>query len=129
MSLTRTDKSLNSRTAKNTQGLVKTCQVLDQSLPVPLLALQVLDQSLPVLGNPGDTRTRTGTRKNPKPIQGPYGLNERAQKPCCLSLEVHQKNISGPNIQISTSKTAVFKVLAGQLRNSRHWQRHQRAGA
>ena len=67
---TRTDKNLNSRTAKDSQGLVKTCQVLDKSLHVPLLALQVLDQSLPVLGNPGDTLQRTGTRKNPKPIQG-----------------------------------------------------------
>ena len=63
-------KNLNSRTAKDSQGLVRTCQVLDQSLHVPLLDLQVLDQSLPVLGNPGDTLTRTGTRKSPKPIQG-----------------------------------------------------------
>ena len=65
---TRADKILNFRTAKDSQGLVRTCQVLDQSLPVPLLALQVLDQSLPVLGNPGDTLSRTGTRKNS--IQG-----------------------------------------------------------
>ena len=41
-STTRTDKILNSRTAKDSQGLVRTCQVLDQSLQVPLLALQVL---------------------------------------------------------------------------------------
>ena len=68
--ITRTDKNLNSRTAKDSQGLVRTCQVLDHSLQVPLLALQVLYQSLPVLGNPGDTLTRTGTQKNPKPIQG-----------------------------------------------------------
>ena len=60
---TRTDKNLNSRTAKYSQGLVRTCQVLDQSLQVPLLALQVLDQSLPVLGNPGDTLPRTGIQK------------------------------------------------------------------
>ena len=66
----RTDKNLNSRAAKDSQGLVRTCQVLDQSLHVPRLALQVLDQSLEVLGNPGDTLPRTGTRKNPKPIQG-----------------------------------------------------------
>ena len=59
----RTDKNLSSRTAKDSQGLVKTYQVLDQSLHVPLLALQVL-------GNPADTLTRTGTRKNPKSIQG-----------------------------------------------------------
>ena len=52
----RTDKNLNSRTAKDSQELARTCQVLDQSLHVPLLALQVL-------GNPGDTLTRTGTRK------------------------------------------------------------------
>ena len=68
---TRTDKNLKFRiAAKDSQRLVRTCQVLDQSLPVPLLALQVLDQSLPVLGNPGGTLTRTGTRKNQKPIQG-----------------------------------------------------------
>ena len=65
-SVTRTDKILNSRTAKDSQGLVRTCQVLDQSLQVPLLALQVLDQSLPVLGNPGDTLPRTGTQKKSK---------------------------------------------------------------
>ena len=68
--LTRTDKILTSRTVKNSQGLVRACQVLDQSLQVSLLGLQVLDQSLPVLGNPGDTLPRTGTGKNPKPIQG-----------------------------------------------------------
>ena len=45
----RTDKNLNSRTAKDSQGLVRTCQVLDQSLPVPLLALQVLNQSWGIL--------------------------------------------------------------------------------
>ena len=71
----RTDKYLNSRTAKDSQERITTYQVLDQSLHVPLLALQVLDQSFPVLGNPGDTLTRTGTRKNPKPIQGLLGLN------------------------------------------------------
>ena len=55
--ISRSDKNLNSRVAKDSQGLVRTCQVLDQSLHVPFLALQVLDQSLPVLGNPGDTLT------------------------------------------------------------------------
>ena len=70
ISITRTDKNLNSRTAKDSQGLARTCQVLDQSLHVSLVALQVLDQSLPVLGNPGDTLTRTGAREKPKPIQG-----------------------------------------------------------
>ena len=56
-----TDKNLNSRTAKDSQGLVRTCQVLDQSLHVPLLALQVLDQYLPVLGiSPGLLRTGPG---------------------------------------------------------------------
>ena len=59
--LTRTDKNLNSRTAKDSQGLVSTCQVLDQSLHVPLLDLQALDQSLPVLGiSPGLLRTGRG---------------------------------------------------------------------
>ena len=67
---TRTDKILNSTTAKDYQGLVRTCQVLDQSLQVPLLALQVLDQSLPILGNPGDTLPRTGTRKKSKTDSG-----------------------------------------------------------
>ena len=67
---TSTDKNLNSRTAKDSQGLVRSCQTMDQSLQVPLLALQVLDQSLPVLRNPGDTLPRTGTLNNPKPIQG-----------------------------------------------------------
>ena len=67
---TRTDKILNSRTAKDSQGLVRTCQVLDQSLQVPLLALQVLDQSLPVLENPGDTLPRTGTQKKSKTNSG-----------------------------------------------------------
>ena len=46
-----------------------------------------------------------------------------------VSRSPSKKNISGPNIQIRTSKTAVFKVLAGQLRNNRHWQGHQRARA
>ena len=41
--LSRTDKNLNSGTAKDSQGLVRTCQVLDQFLHVSLLALQVLD--------------------------------------------------------------------------------------
>ena len=68
--VTRTDKNLNSRTAKYSQGLVRTCQVLDQSLQVPLLALQVLDQSLPVLGNPGDTLPRTGIQKKSKTNSG-----------------------------------------------------------
>ena len=67
---TRTDKNLNAKTAKDSQCLERTCQVLDQSLLVPLLALEILEQSLPVLGNPGDTLPRTGTLKNPKPIQG-----------------------------------------------------------
>ena len=66
----RTDKILNSRTAKDSQGLVRTCQVLDQSLQVPLLALQVLGQSLLVLGNPGDTLPRTGTQKKSKTNSG-----------------------------------------------------------
>ena len=66
----RTDKILNSRSAKDSQGLVRTCQVLDQSLQVPLSALQVLDQSLPVLGNPGDTLPRTGTQKKSKTNSG-----------------------------------------------------------
>ena len=43
----RTDKNLNSRTAKNSQGPARAFQVLYQSLPVTVLALQVLDQSLP----------------------------------------------------------------------------------
>ena len=58
----RSDQNLNSRTAKDLQGLVRTCQVLDQSLHVPLLAL-------PVLGNAGDTLPRTGTAQNR--LQGP----------------------------------------------------------
>ena len=41
------DDNLNSSSAEDSQGLVRTCQVLDQSLHVPLLALQVLDQSSP----------------------------------------------------------------------------------
>ena len=69
------DDNLNSSSAKDSQGLVRTSQVLDQSLHVPLLALQVLDQSLPVLGNPGDTLPRTGTRNNPEPIQVLKGPN------------------------------------------------------
>ena len=67
---TRTGKILNSRTANDSQGLVRTCQVLDQSLQVPLLALKFLDQSLPVLGNPGDTLPRTGRRKKSKTDSG-----------------------------------------------------------
>ena len=59
---THTDKKMHSRTAKDSRGLTRTCQVLDQSLHLPLFALQVMDQSLPVLGNPGDT-PRTETRK------------------------------------------------------------------
>ena len=59
---TPTDRNLNSRTAKDWQALVRICQVLYQSLHVPLLALQVL-------GNPGDTLPRTETQKNPKLIQ------------------------------------------------------------
>ena len=43
--------------------------MLDQSLHVPLLALQVLNQLLPVLGNPGDILPRTGTRNDAKAIQ------------------------------------------------------------
>ena len=62
---------MNSRTAKDFQGLVRTCQDLDESLHVPLLALQVLGQSLPVLVNPGYTLTRTGTRKKSKTDSGP----------------------------------------------------------
>ena len=58
----RTDLNLNSRIAKDSQGLVRTCQILDQSLHEPLLALQVL-------WNPRDTLPGTGTRNNPKPIQ------------------------------------------------------------
>ena len=48
-------KNLNSRTAaKDSQRLVRTCQVLDQSLHVlPLLALQVLDQFS--LASPGES--------------------------------------------------------------------------
>ena len=33
------------------------------------------------------------------------------------------------NKQIRTSKISVFIVLAGQLKNSRHWQGYQREGA
>ena len=68
--LNRTDKNLYSRTAKDIQGLLRTYQLPDQSLQVPLLALQVLNQSWPVLGNPKDTLSRTRTRTKPKPIQG-----------------------------------------------------------
>ena len=53
LNITRTERTLNSRTAKDSQGLVR----------MPLLAL-------PVLENPGDTLPRTGTRNNPKPNQG-----------------------------------------------------------
>ena len=39
------------------------------------------------------------------------------------------KNSLSSNNHRTISKILVFKVLAGQLRNSRHWQGHQRAGA
>ena len=61
---------MNSRTAEDSQGLVRTCQVLEQSLHVPLLALEVLDQSLQVLGSRQDTLPRTGTWKKSKTDSG-----------------------------------------------------------
>ena len=75
--VSRTDKKLNSslRTAKDSQGRLRTCQVLNQSLNMPLLALEVLDQSLTVVGNPADTLPRTGRRNNPKPFQDLWVLD------------------------------------------------------
>ena len=67
--LARTDKNLNSRTAKDSQGLARTCQILDQSLHMSLLDLQVLEKCIQVRANPGDTLPRTDTGKNPKSIQ------------------------------------------------------------
>ena len=64
----RTDKNILSSPYKFSQGLVRTCQVLEKSLQVPLLALQVLDQSLPVLGNPGDTLPKNGVKNKPTPV-------------------------------------------------------------
>ena len=69
-STTRTDKILNSRTAKDSQGLVRTCQVLDQSLQVPLLALQVLTSPYQSWGILEIRCPGLEHRKNPKPIQG-----------------------------------------------------------
>ena len=68
--ISRTDKNLNAWTVEDSQELTRTRRVLDQSLHVPLLASHLLDQFLPVLGKPGDTLPRTGTRKDPKQIKG-----------------------------------------------------------
>ena len=54
--LSCTDKNLNSRSVNDSQGLVRTCQVLDQSLHAPHLAL-------PVLGSPGAKNWNTEKSK------------------------------------------------------------------
>ena len=68
--ISRTGKNLNSWTVEDSQGLTRTRRVLDHCLHVPLLASYLLDQFLPLLGKPGDTLPRTGTRKDSKPIKG-----------------------------------------------------------
>ena len=127
------------------QGFPRTGKDLSSSGPVLTSATFSLTSPGPVLTSPGESWRYADKDWNTEksktdsgPIRAEYvlylvekmviGCSKKVFSVCYLTKIVKNNSLSSNNHK-TTSKILVFKVLAGQLRNSRHWQGYQRASA